>query len=410
MVFEGNFRRLPRRWLGFFCFLVRRFNEVGVTGVSASLTFATLLALVPVLTMVLVVMSAFPIFGRLSSDVFAFIDGYLLPQGADALRNYLDTFQSNAGNLTAMGVLFLLLSAIMLIRTIDQTFNRIWRVENRRPLWTQFLVYWALLTFAPLALAASLSLWGGLVRWGGLDGDSDMAGVFRLFGSVLMNCVILWLLYRVVPNRYVPSSHALAGAALTAVLLESARRGFAWYMGTFNSYTLIYGAFAAVPVFLIWLNILWMLLLSGALLTASLSYLRDDAFLRPSGGRSRFDDVLKILLLLSRAQNECPARAMRVQELRHEISMGYDELGDLLEKLAEYGYVYNGEQGWVLKTNAEHIGLDGLFRLFAYCPETCAGDAAGHAVADILAPCMRALDMSLAQFERGMCGKRPPEI
>lgn len=386
------------RWFGFCRFLIRRFNEVGITDVSASLTFTTLLALVPVLTVVLVVMSAFPIFGELSSEVITFIDSYLVPQGADAVRGYLTTFQNNAGNLTAIGVLFLIITSIMLIRTIDQTFNRIWRVENRRPLWTQFLVYWTLLTFAPLALAAGLSLWGILVRHSGLGGMPETAAALNLLGSLAMNSAVLWLLYRVVPNRYVPASHALSGAVVTAVLLELARRGFAWYIGTFNSYTLIYGAFAAVPVFLIWLNLLWMLLLAGAVLTASLSYWQDDAFRRSFGMRDRFDDVLKILLLLNRAQNE--GRSLHVQDFRQHINMGYDELGDLLEKLASHGYVYNGEQGWVLKTNAEHINLDTLFCLFVYHPEHKSEDAVSQTAARILTPCMQTMNMSLAQFEQ----------
>ena len=152
------------RLFGFARFLYQRFNEVDVPQVSASLTFTSLLALVPVLTVALVILSAFPVFDDLSSSVIELIDGYLVPQGADAVRGYLATFQSNAGNLTAIGIVFLGVTAVMLIRTIDQTFNRIWRAQDRRPLWTQFLVYWMLLTFAPLAVGAGLSVWELLLR------------------------------------------------------------------------------------------------------------------------------------------------------------------------------------------------------------------------------------------------------
>ena len=195
-----------------------------------------------------------------------------------------------------------------------------------------------------------------------------------------------------------PARHALIGAALTAVLLDLAQRGFGWYVGTFNSYTLIYGAFAAIPVFLIWLNLLWMLLLTGAVLTASLSYWQDDAFRRSFRTHGRFDDVLKILLMLYRAQND--GLTLCVQDFRSRINMGYDELGDLLEKLARHGYVYQGQHGWVLKTNAEHIGLDELFKLFVYRPARTAQDAVGEAVSRILTPGLESMDMSLAEFER----------
>ena len=118
-------------------------------------------------------------------------------------------------------------------------------------------------------------------------------------------------------------------------------------MGNFDGYKSIYGAFAAVPFFLLWLNLLWTLVLGGAVLTSSLSYWRGEAFRRSLDARGRFDDVLKILLLLDSAQQN--GKALPVQEFRRHINMGFDELGELLEKLARHGYVYSGRQGWVLK-------------------------------------------------------------
>ena len=142
----------------------------------------------PVLTVALVILSAFPVFDDLSSSVIELIDGYLVPQGADAVHGYLATFQSNAGNLTAIGIVFLGVTAVMLIRTIDQTFNRIWRAQNRRPLWTQFLVYWMLLTFAPLAVGAGLSVWELLLRhqeWA--NQDTRLSDGIKTAGGLVMN-------------------------------------------------------------------------------------------------------------------------------------------------------------------------------------------------------------------------------
>ena len=200
-----------------------------------------------------------------------------------------------------------------------------------------------------------------------------------------------------VPNRFVPARHALIGAAVTAVLLEAARYGFAWYISTFNGYTLIYGAFAAIPFFLLWLNLLWVLVLSGAVLTASLSYWHGEAFRRGVDARGRFDDVLKILLLLNDAQKE--GKALKVQDIRPAINMGYDELGELLEKLARHGYVYQGKQGWVLKLKAEAIELNDLFKLFVYRPSPLHHDHVNTAVANIMQPCLETLDITLAEFD-----------
>ena len=385
------------RFAGFMVFLWKRFDEVRVPQVSASLTFTTLLALVPVLTVTLVVVSAFPMFDTLSDSFVRFINQTIVPQGAGVLFDYINQFKGKASNLTAIGIVMLVVTSLLLIRTIDQTFNRIWRVQSERPLWTQFLVYWALLTFGPLAIGLSLTAWTLMLQQSRVDEMLPfLTGVLRTGSSILFSTVILWLLYRLVPNRYVPARQALVGAAVTAVLLEAARALFAWYIGTFNSYTLIYGAFAAIPVFLLWLNLLWMLVLTGAVFTASLSYWQGEAFRRHLGTQGRFDDVLKILLLLDDAQLQ--GRALLVQDFRSHINMGYDELGDLLEKLARHGYVYQGRQGWVLKTNAASIEVDDLFKLFVYRPTHIQQDYVNDAVEQIMAPCLNAMNITLADF------------
>ena len=385
------------RFAGFMVFLWKRFDEVRVPQVSASLTFTTLLALVPVLTVTLVVVSAFPMFDTLSDSFVRFINQTIVPQGAGVLFDYINQFKGKASNLTAIGIVMLVVTSLLLIRTIDQTFNRIWRVQSERPLWTQFLVYWALLTFGPLAIGLSLTAWTLMLQESRVDEMFPfLTGVLRTGSSILFSTVILWLLYRLVPNRYVPARQALVGAAVTAVLLEAARALFAWYIGTFNSYTLIYGAFAAIPVFLLWLNLLWMLVLTGAVFTASLSYWQGEAFRRHLGTQGRFDDVLKILLLLDDAQLQ--GRALLVQDFRSHINMGYDELGDLLEKLARHGYVYQGRQGWVLKTNAASIEVDDLFKLFVYRPTHIQQDYVNDAVEQIMAPCLNAMNITLADF------------
>ena len=193
-----------------------------------------------------------------------------------------------------------------------------------------------------------------------------------------------------------PGRHAFIGALITAFCLETARFLFAWYMGNFDGYRSIYGAFAAVPFFLAWLNLLWTLLLGGAVLTSSLSYWQGEAFRRDLDSSRRFDDVLKILILLNDAQEE--GRALTVQEFREYINMGYDKLGELLEKLAQSGYIYNGRQGWVLKTGADSIELGELFKLFVYRRSTDRRDEISRTFGAVMRPCLKNLDMTLAEF------------
>ncbi|AZG17496.1 TPA: YihY family inner membrane protein [Neisseria gonorrhoeae] len=395
-----------QRWQGladnkicaFAWFVIRRFSEERVPQAAASMTFTTLLALVPVLTVMVAVASIFPVFDRWSDSFVSFVNQTIVPQGADMVFDYIDAFRDQANRLTAIGSVMLVVTSLMLIRTIDNAFNRIWRVNTQRPWMMQFLVYWALLTFGPLSLGVGISFMVGSVQDSVLSsGAQQWADALKTAARLAFMTVLLWGLYRFVPNRFVPARQAFVGALITAFCLETARFLFTWYMGNFDGYRSIYGAFAAVPFFLLWLNLLWTLVLGGAVLTSSLSYWQGEAFRRGFDSRGRFDDVLKILLLLDAAQKE--GRTLSVQEFRRHINMGYDELGELLEKLARYGYIYSGRQGWVLKTGADSIELSELFKLFVYRPLPVERDHVNQAVDAVMTPCLQTLNMTLAEFD-----------
>ncbi|EMT5927886.1 YihY family inner membrane protein [Neisseria gonorrhoeae] len=395
-----------QRWQGladnkicaFAWFVIRRFSEERVPQAAASMTFTTLLALVPVLTVMVAVASIFPVFDRWSDSFVSFVNQTIVPQGADMVFDYIDAFRDQANRLTAIGSVMLVVTSLMLIRTIDNAFNRIWRVNTQRPWMMQFLVYWALLTFGPLSLGVGISFMVGSVQDSVLSsGAQQWADALKTAARLAFMTLLLWGLYRFVPNRFVPARQAFVGALITAFCLETARFLFTWYMGNFDGYRSIYGAFAAVPFFLLWLNLLWTLVLGGAVLTSSLSYWQGEAFRRGFDSRGRFHDVLKILLLLDAAQKE--GRTLSVQEFRRHINMGYDELGELLEKLARYGYIYSGRQGWVLKTGADSIELSELFKLFVYRPLPVERDHVNQAVDAVMTPCLQTLNMTLAEFD-----------
>lgn len=395
-----------QRWQGladnkicaFAWFVIRRFSEGRVPQAAASMTFTTLLALVPVLTVMVAVASIFPVFDRWSDSFVSFVNQTIVPQGADMVFDYIDAFRDQANRLTAIGSVMLVVTSLMLIRTIDNAFNRIWRVNTQRPWMMQFLVYWALLTFGPLSLGVGISFMVGSVQDSVLSsGAQQWADALKTAARLAFMTLLLWGLYRFVPNRFVPARQAFVGALITAFCLETARFLFTWYMGNFDGYRSIYGAFAAVPFFLLWLNLLWTLVLGGAVLTSSLSYWQGEAFRRGFDSRGQFDDVLKILLLLDAAQKE--GRTLSVQEFRRHINMGYDELGELLEKLARHGYIYSGRQGWVLKTGADSIELSELFKLFVYRPLPVKRDHVNQAVDAVMTPCLQTLNMTLAEFD-----------
>ncbi|EGY53262.1 YihY family protein [Neisseria shayeganii 871] len=399
MPLKKSFQRFGRsRSWAFARFLYDRFNEVNVPQVSSSLTFTTLLALVPLITVMLVVVSAFPMFADVSAQFNQLITQTLMPAGADAVSEYLFQFRDQASKLTAIGIIMMMVTSLMLIQTIERTFNQIWRVNSTRNVLTRFLVYWALLSLGPLVLGIGMSAWG--VVWARTSFYLNyplLANTVQLLVSLVGSAAALWLLYKLVPARFVPARHALIGAVFAAVGLELLRSGFAFYVGNFNSYQLVYGTFAAIPIFLLWLNLMWMVILTGAVLTASLSYWEGDAFRREFGNGGRFDDVLKVLLLLSQAQDK--GQSIKIQEFRSHINMGYDELGDLLEKLALKGYITQSRHGnWLLKTAPEHIRVGELFSLFVYRSSDNEKDDVGRAVQQVMEPALAATDMTLAEF------------
>lgn len=382
------------RKIGLFLrFFWRRWNDVQVWQVAGSLTFTTLLALVPLLTIMLVLMSAFPILGDIERDFMDFVQSVIVPSGASVVADYLAQFKQHAKSLTTMGILMMLVTSLLLIQTIDQTFNRIWRVKKRRVVWLQFPVYWALLTFVPVIFGLGMSIVGG----GGFS-----AGLKSLT-SILLSILVFYILYGIVPNRFVPHRHALIGAILTTILLKCLKFGFDIYIRDFNSYQLIYGAFSAIPVFLLWLHLLWGLILTGAVWTACLSYWSGDAFLRESTQKMIFDDIVQILLLLLNAQRE--GQSLVIQDFRSYVLMGYDELGDLLERLEARGYIASVKNGWILKKSPENIRLLDLVNEFVYtAPEQ--KSPVNQALSDILLPCHHVLEVNLLVFERDYLNKK----
>jgi membrane protein len=242
--------------------------------VASSLSFTTLLALVPLTAVAVAVLSLFPVFSTWMSVIQDFIYSNFVPAAGEAVQKHLMQFAGKTGRLTAVGLVFLVVTAIMLLATIEQALNDIWRVANTRKLVHRFLAYWALLTLGPLLVAASLSLTTHLVALPFID--RAVAGVFaRVIGGVLpllfgLGAVVL--LYTVVPNTPVRWRHALAGAVVAVLLLEIAKWLFAASMKYFfASYQIVYGAIAVLPIFLVWIYISWLIVLLGAVVAATLT-------------------------------------------------------------------------------------------------------------------------------------------
>lgn len=351
--------------LRFLRYVTVRLQEDRCTQMAASLTFTTLLSVVPLITIALTLLSAFPVFSEYSTYIKEFILTNMMPEtGGRIITRYMEQFAESASRLTALGLVFLAITAMLLMLTIDNAFNMIWRVSRPRSLLQRVLVYWAVITLAPLLIGGSLSLTSWLVGF-----SSDYAQRIPKFSMdilklmpVLLTTAAFTLLFRIVPNRFVPMSHAVIGGLIAAVAFESMNRAFAFYISHFPTYKLVYGAFASVPIFLMWVYFSWLTVLFGAIITASLSHWRSTHSLRLDQAAKLYYAV-SILKLMHKGLGK--GEVQTLQGLSRQLHIGYDDVERLLDKLTAARIVGKlSGTGWSLLRAPEAVELSDLLKLF----------------------------------------------
>lgn len=342
----------------------KRFTKDSCARSAAALSYSSLLALVPLLTIALTVLSAFPAFSDARIELQTLVFENFLPDAGVEISDQLTSFVDNATQTTGIGVIALAVTALLLLSTINSAFNAIWRVADQRSLFLKLLVYWALLTLGPLLIGASLTLssYGfAMVAWSGIDGYTRTFFDVTRFLPAVLSTGAFTLLYIVVPNRPVRFQHALGGAVVAAFLFEVLKKGFALYLTHFPSYQALYGALAAVPIFLVWMYLSWAVILFGAEIAASLPEWR--ASLRRGEGSgalgARLALGLSILARLHKAAQD--GRKVREVSLMAGLPAGFDELGDVLHGLRRDGFVSRTSgANWVLSRDLTCARLQDL--------------------------------------------------
>lgn len=300
--------------------LAMRGARLRLAQTAASLTFLSLLALVPVFTIAISLLGALPVFAGLRDALLAFVGTQLfLPSFSGTLVRYLDQFAAKAGELSVIGSLVFFASAFSALLTIDGTLNRIWESARPRSLARRLTIYWTFLTLGPLLVAGSVAVNGIIVT--DLLSGVPVPGLRKAWLALLpwvSTIAGLTLLYRLVPNAPVRWRDALAGALVAAVLLELLKRGMAFQAVRLPTYTVVYGAFAALPLLLIWLFLLWLTVLGGALVAASAQYWAtgEPMAVRDSPAR-RFEEAAAVLqrLAVAGAGGRAASRAGELQAL-----------------------------------------------------------------------------------------------
>ncbi|HEY0659991.1 MAG TPA: YihY family inner membrane protein [Lysobacter sp.] len=371
----------------FFRFLGRRFLDDNLFQAAGALSYTTVFALVPLSMVVFGVLSAFPVFGEWSDRLSDYIFSNFVPSSARSVEAYLKQFSANAGQLTSAGVIALVVSLLITLNGVETAFNRIWRVKAARPKVGRFLVYWTVLTLGALMAAASLAVSAKFFAMSVFEtaaGDALEKLMLRL-APMLIEVIAIAAIYRVVPHRTIKWRHAVAGAFLAMLLFELVKGGIGLYLGSFGSYSKIYGTLAFVPIFLLWIYLSWVAVLLGASLASSISAFRyQPAAMRLPLGYEMYG-LIRLLARFNEARKQ--GRGLHSDQIQQIEPMLTDALvQQMLAQLCEVNVVRRAEDGeWLLSRDLDDLSLGELYEAcqlripIAEAHLPCREDSLGHA-------------------------------
>ncbi len=388
----------------FLRYLLRRFWYDDCFLAAGALSYTTLLALVPLTAAVLGVIAMFPVWQRWGDALTIFLFTNFVPKAAANVADTIRALAGNARGLTGFGAAGLVLTALLTMASIEDAFNRIWRVASpRRPI-ARFLIYWAALTLGPLLSVASLAISSYLFSLP-MVAAAEQSG-FSKFGlallPALLESIAFTAAYIAIPNRSVAFRHAFAGGALATTLFEIAKYAIAYYL-TRASYQQIYGALAVIPIFLLWIWVSWLVVLLGATFAASLSAFRyQPAAMRLPKGY----EFYAMLRMLGRfAQARAAGRGLHTAEL-HELEplLTDDLMQRMLTALCEVNVLRRAESGeWLLARDLGEVDLQELCEAahlripLRDAPLPCSDDALGIAAQAALDELRRPLRERMAR-------------
>jgi membrane protein len=348
-------RQRVNNWWEFWRFLLQRFLADRGANNAAALTYTTLFAVVPMMTVTFSMLSAIPAFQDTGEQIQSFIFRYFVPSAGETLQQYLRDFTTQARQLTWVGVVILAGTAFWMLVTIEKAFNTIWRVRQPRRGVSSFLLYWAILSMGPILLGGGFAISTYIASLSLISGPDALLGVKTLlkFMPLLFSVAAFTLLYATVPNAQVPIRHALLGGLFAAVLFEVAKMLFGLYVRLFPGYQLIYGAFATVPLFLLWIYVSWLIVLFGAEVVCNLG----------SSHQWRKRAVPRLLVVLGvlrvfheRQQSGFKVRLRDVQ--RQGWMLAEHEWEEVLEFLEQQQLIASTGSGtWVLSRDLGHYTL-----------------------------------------------------
>ncbi len=415
--YGGRLGQMAAASAGFVLYSLRRFNADGCFAASGALGYTTLVSLVPLVAIALGSLSVFPIFGQVHDQILALVFRDFVPSVGEQAAWWFRAFANSAAQTTAIGVVGLAATGILLMVTVEDQLNVIWRVTARRPWGQRVLAYWTLITLGPLLVGLSFSLstyFEIAARRAGFGQQAVqwiesgwLHGLARAVPAAL-EFLALTLLYWLIPNRAVRWRDGALGALVATAAIEILKVGFTIYVGAMSYYQTVYGALSAIPIFLLWMYISWMAVLLGAEVAAALPHWRIDRRIgRVSSGGVRLGLSLALIAVLTRAQRV--GKTPNTAELAAELEVPTTVVDEYMRPLKAAGFAAHTEEGsWVLARSPETASVHDLYQAL-HLP--FAGSWLGHGSAlwqSLVAPAMerivRAEDVAMRMTIASLIG------
>ncbi|MCI0399886.1 MAG: virulence factor BrkB family protein [Gammaproteobacteria bacterium] len=358
------------RWfVDFLVYVGRQFMADGCQRTAASLSYTTALSLVPLMAVMFVALRAFPVFQNLGNEIQEYIFQNFVPAAGETMQGHFQQFASKARQLTAVGIFFLVVIAVMMMVTIENAFNAIWRVHAKRPALSSFAMYWAVLTLGPLLIGVGLVATSYVVSLPLISDAEVRFGLktrFIAWTPFVTTTLAFTLLYLLVPNRRVPLRPAIIGGVVAALLFEISKRGFALYVTHFPTYEAIYGAMVSIPLFLVWVYVSWLVILLGAEITRGLvTFSSWHRHMKVYGDEGFFVAAYRILGQLWKAQKGGQSISTEVI-VKNEPRIDDERATAVIDRLVRAEWVQRTATGeWVLSRD---LGQQTLLQLYESVP------------------------------------------
>lgn len=337
-------------------YLVQQFiRHQGILN-AAALTYTTLFAVVPLMTVSYAMLATIPSFQGVGKKMQNLVFENFVPSTGTVIQDYLSNFSQQAQQLTGVGIALLAITSIMMMKNIEAAFNRVWQISEPRKGLSSFMLYWSVLSLGPVLIGLGMVLTSYVTSLSFITSATKVAGKAGLISllPMLLSSAAFTLIYAAVPNCRVPFKSALIGGIVVAILFESAKRGFAAFVTHFPSYELVYGAFAVVPLFLLWIFISWVIILMGAELTRCITTYRADMTASENNG---LHSILAILYLLWKAQKKGTALTDK-QILRKVSSLNHGNWDSCIKLLQKESIVKcTNQEEYLISRDPSNLSL-----------------------------------------------------